>query len=207
MTLSPTCSHAIFTNKYWFDYRKQFAEHLSFWRNLLAATKQDEYTLIHSWLCKTPLDRIALQSQRIAGEDKYHLNQMIQTSLIEEIQSDEGIYLAWSDKNKAYVLFHHQRSIKPYILFQEDRNKTLVELYNNGTIQFTQSDTRLQCNLLQGRDIEFIYNNETFIWTGDSLIILKSDKEGVHNTKITPGDNIINILDTIINVSNRSATS
>jgi hypothetical protein len=146
------------------------------------------------------LDRIALQSQRIAGEDKYHLNQMIQTSLIEEIQSDEGIYLAWSDKNKAYVLFHHQRSIKPYILFQEDRNKTLVELYNNGKIKFTQSGTLLlQCKLLQGRDIEFMYNNETFIWTGDSLIILKSDKEGEHNTKITPGDNIINILDTIIN--------
>lgn len=199
LTLSPTCSHAIFTNKYWFDYTKQFTEHLSFWRNILAATKKDEYSLIHSWLCKTPLNRIALQSQRIAGEDKYHLNQMIQTSLIEEIQSDEGIYLAWSDKNKAYVLFHHQRSIKPYILFQEDRNKTLVELYNNGTIQFTQSDTLLKCNLLQGRDIEFIYNNETFIWTGDSLIILKSDKEGLHNTKITSGDMIINILNTIIN--------
>lgn len=200
LTLSSTCNHTIFTNRDWFDYTQQFAGHLSFWRNLLAATKQDEYSLIHSWLCKDPMDGNVLQSQQVAGENKYHLNQMIQTSLIEEIQSDKGIHLAWSDKNKAYVLFHHQRSIKPYILFQEDRNKTLVELYNNGKIKFTQSDTLLlQCKLLQGRDIEFMYNNETFIWTGDSLIILKSDKEGEHNTKITPGDNIINILDTIIN--------
>ena len=199
LTLSSTCSHAIFTNKYWFDYIGPFAKHLSFWRNLFAANKQDEYLLIHSWLCQNPLDENGLKSQQIVGQGNYHLNQMIQTSLIEEVQSNDGIYLAWSDKNKAYVLFHHQRSIKPYILFQEDRNKTLVELYNNGTIQFTQSDTLLKCNLLQGRDIEFIYNNETFIWTGDSLIILKSDKEGLHNTKIRPGDNIINILNTIIN--------
>lgn len=199
LTLSPDCSHAIFTKRYWFDYTGPFTRHLSFWRNLLAATKPEEYLLIHSWLSRTPLDEAGLKSHRIEGEDNYHLNQMIQTPLIQEVQSNDGIYLTWSEKNGSYVLFHHHRTVRPYILFQEARNDTLAGLYDNGQIRFIHPDTLLKCNMLQGRDIEFVYKDEEFIWSGDSFIYMKSDTEGKYKESITSGVGILHILDDILN--------
>ena len=53
--------------------------------------------------------------------------------------------------------------------------------------------------MLQGKDIEFIYKGHTFIWTGDSFLNLKSDTEEKHKKPITDGNQITNILNSIIN--------
>ena len=126
------------------------------------------------------LSRIKLfaAKEREAGNYKYDKQVIIGSSILKDVATNKGLYLAtsWTCGGKP-VLMHHQASM-PYVLMYENRNNNIFRFVDSGLITLSVPGRKLAVGMMDGKDVDFIYKGETYTWAGDGTIRHKDVEKG-----------------------------
>ena len=129
---------------------------------------------VHTWLINQPLNEKQLSNKDLRNKS-YCERVIIKTGFINEVNSERGMYLAYSSKFTCDVYIHHQASNRPYVIFNEDRDNILNEAIDKNIITLHDQTCRKECGTFDSRDIIFIYRNEEYNWHSTGVIYKQSD--------------------------------
>lgn len=129
---------------------------------------------VHTWLINQPLNEEQLSNKDLRNKS-YCERVIIKTGFINEVNSERGMYLAYSWKFTCDVYIHHQASNRPYVIFNEDRDNILNDAIDNNIITLHDQTCRKECGTFDSRDIIFIYRNEEYNWHSTGVIYKQSN--------------------------------
>ena len=129
---------------------------------------------VHTWLINQPLNEEQLSNKDLRNKS-YCERVIIKTGFINEVNSERGMYLAYSWKFTCDVYIHHQASNRPYVIFNEDRDNILNDAIDNNIITLHDQTCRKECGTFDSRDIIFIYKNEEYNWHSTGVIYKQSN--------------------------------
>lgn len=137
----------------------------AYWRGLLPYRT----TSIHNWLMADPMDHKQLSTINDIGWS-YTKRSLIKTSLLHEVKFDKGVYTTYSWTNSRDVLIYYSSSYNPYVLFNEARDKVVNEAIREELIELCYPQIQTTCGLFNAKDIEFMYNDNKYIWDSKGVI-------------------------------------
>lgn len=146
--------------------------HYGFWKTLLS--KRENCQSNNAWLMANPLSdnelRTFAEKERKTGNYDYEKQIIIGSSILTEVATNKGLYLTTSGAcGGKTVLMHHQRSM-PYVVMYEMRNINILKFVDSGLIKLNSPEKKLAAGMMNGRDVNFIYNEKTYVWAGDGKV-------------------------------------
>ena len=137
-------------------------------------SKRENSRDINTWLLANPRDDAELKKfaaeERKAGRYDYEKQMIIGSTILTDVATNKGLHLATSGAcGGKRVLMHHQKSM-PYVLMYEDRNINILQFVDSKLIKLSSPENKLKEGMINGKDVPFIYNEETYVWAGDGKV-------------------------------------
>lgn len=169
----------------------------AYWRGLLPY----EIETVHKWLMAPPLNHEQLTTA-VADEPSYAKRSLIQTTLLQEVTCEKGVYTSYSDTNGYDVLRYYPTSYNPYVLFNEVRDKVVNEALDANIITLCHPHIRKSCGMFNAKDIVFNYQNQIYNWHSNGVIY----KQDVPEFQLAQPDSITSLLNTLIILQTQQPT-
>lgn len=165
----------------------------AYWRGLLPYA----HATVHHWLMATPMDGAQLSTVIFKEEaPSYAKRSIIQTTLLQDVTCDKGMYATHSWTNGYDVYIYHGSCFCPYVVFNDVRDKVVNDALNQNIIQLSYPDVRKPCGLFYTRDILFRYQGKEYIWHARGVIYLQEDS----THQLPQPDSISALINTLDNL-------
>lgn len=169
----------------------------AYWRGLLPY----ETETVHKWLMASPKNHDEL-SKAIIDEPSYAKRSLIQTTLLQEVTFEKGVYTSYSSTNGYDVLRYYPTSYNPYVLFNEIRDKVINQAIKDNIIKLCDPSIRKSCGLFNAKDIVFVYQGNEYNWHSHGVIY----RQDVPDYQLQQPNSIASLLEVLIKLQTQQPT-